>query len=112
MADRLLTIDEAAYELGVPKGSLEAAAREHGFLVCMGRARRIDPETIPELIKKCRENQQAHASTNVAMASTQSVTAADSSARALEIADKLKRSSAGTSQKGTARPAAQLHQIK
>ena len=37
---RLLTIHEAAAELGVPKGSLEtAAAEQHGFLVCMGRAR-------------------------------------------------------------------------
>ena len=52
---RLLKIDEAAAELGVPTASLETAARMHGFVVYMGRARRIDPKTLPELIEKCRD---------------------------------------------------------
>ena len=43
---RLLTIDEAANELGVPAGSLRRAAERHGFLVRMGRAIRIDPNDL------------------------------------------------------------------
>ena len=43
---RLLTIDEAANELGVPAGSLRRAAERHGFLVRMGRAIRIDADTL------------------------------------------------------------------
>ena len=32
----LITIEEAAAELGVPKGSLRTAAERHGLLVRMG----------------------------------------------------------------------------
>ena len=113
MTQRLLTIDEAAAELGVPKGSLRNAAERHGFLVRMGRAYRIDPETLPELIERCRENPQAHASTFTPRGSfTTSATEPNSSQRALEAAEKLKQHSRGTSPKGTGRPAAQLHRIK
>ena len=44
--NRLLTIDEAAEQLGVPRGSLRAAAEEHGYLVRMGRSVRIDPNDL------------------------------------------------------------------
>ena len=112
MSPSLITIDEAAAELGVPKGSLETAARAHGFLVCMGRARRIDPESLPELIELCREKPQERDSTNAVTASSRSATVPDSSQRALEIAEKLKRRSPAISRNGTAPLAAQLHQIK
>lgn len=58
----LLTLDEAARQLGVPKGSLKSAAERHGLLVRMGRAVRIDPNTIEELFEKCRENPKVPAS--------------------------------------------------
>lgn len=51
---RLLSIPEAAKELGVPTASLRTAAGRHGFLVKMGWAVRIVPTTLPELIKKFR----------------------------------------------------------
>ena len=90
---RLLTIDEAAAELGVPPGSLRTAAEKHGFLVMMGRARRIDPSTIPELIRKCRNEPAPQVrGANHAPASRLSATRADdtSSQRALQSAAKLK----------------------
>ena len=109
---RLLTIDEAANELGVPAGSLRRAAERHGFLVRMGRAIRIDADTLGELIEKCRENPQAHGCTSTLNGSSStSATAADSSARALEIAEKLKRRSPALSSKRTGQPA-QVHPIK
>lgn len=110
MTPRLLTLDEAAAQLGVPKGSLRRAAERHGLLVRMGRAVRIDPETLPELIRRCRENQQGRASTGAATRgapdTTKSETAHDASARALATADRLKQHSRGTSQKGGGRPPA------
>ena len=48
---RLLTIDEAAAELGVRPGSLRGAAERFGLLVKMGRSVRIDPNDISELIQ-------------------------------------------------------------
>ena len=52
---QLLTIQEAAEQLGVPPGSLRTAAQRHGFLVRMGRAVRIDPNDLPELIRSCQD---------------------------------------------------------
>lgn len=49
---RLLTIDEAADELGVPRAAMRAAAERYGLLVRMGRAVRIDPNDLGELVKK------------------------------------------------------------
>ena len=46
MIPELLTIDEAAERLGVPRASLRSAAQEHGYLVRMGRAVRIDPDKL------------------------------------------------------------------
>ena len=109
---RLLTIDEAAAELGVKSGSLRTAAEQHGFLVRMGRSLRIESETLPELVELCREKPQERDSTNAVTASSRSATVPDSSQRALEIAEKLKRRSPAISRNGTAPPAAQLHQIK
>jgi excisionase family DNA binding protein len=59
----LLTIEEAAAKLNVPKQSLRSAAQAHGMLVKMGRAVRIDPDQLKELIDKCRENPRDRAST-------------------------------------------------
>ena len=89
---RLLTIDEAAAELGVPPGSLRTAAEKHGFLVMMGRARRIDPSTIPELIRKCRNEPvtRDRDDSHTLGARASGTTAQDGTQRALESAAKLK----------------------
>lgn len=60
----LATIDEAAAELGINKGSLKATAERHGFLVRIGRFSRIDRNTYQELIDRCREKPQELAFTS------------------------------------------------
>ena len=89
---RLLTIDEAAAELGVPPGSLRTAAEKHGFMVMMGRARRIDPSTIPELIRKCRNEPipQDRGNRHPPESRVSATRAGDTSQRALQSAAKLK----------------------
>lgn len=105
MTPRLLTIEEAAAELGVKKGSLRSAAQRHGLLVRIGRSVRIDADTLGELIEKCRDSAKDPASTDAATpASTSSGTAPGSTQRARETAERLKRLSPGTSRRGTARP--------
>ena len=109
---RLLTVDEAANELGVPAGSLRTAAREHGLLVRMGRAVRIDPDDLPELIDRCRDQPKDRDCTAAPTAGTTSFeTAIDSCALAQETAEKLKRLSRDTSPKRAASPA-RVHRIK
>ena len=71
---RLLKLDEAADELGVPCASLRTAAEEHGYLVRMGRAIRIDRETLPELIDLCRDHPRERDSSASATASGTSAT--------------------------------------
>ena len=101
---RLLTVDEAAKELGVPRGSLRTAAERHGFLVRMGRHTRIDPNTLPELVEKCRGNPQERDSTNASTAYGSSATGSDPCQRALATAAKLKECSRDTSRNETAQP--------
>ncbi|MDE0335627.1 MAG: helix-turn-helix domain-containing protein [Defluviicoccus sp.] len=104
---RLLTIDEAAADLGVPRASLRTAAEEHGLLVRMGRVLRIDPDDIPELLKRCREKPKDPACTaNETASGTSATMAASSSQRALATAEKLKGLSRGTSRKRTGPKAA------
>lgn len=54
----LLTIEKAAEILNVPKQSLRSAAQSHGMLVRMGRAVRIDPNQLRELIELCQGNRK------------------------------------------------------
>lgn len=61
MRPSLATLEEAAKELGVPKGSLRAAAEEHGYLVRMGRAVRIDRNDFEALVQKCKEQGRSDA---------------------------------------------------
>ena len=114
MPHRLLTIEEAATELGVPKGSLTTAARTHGLLVKIGRAMRLDPNDIPELIKLCQDKPKEPVSTNAATAAATTSSAipeVEKSQQALEIAEKLKRHSPGTSPRNTDQ-VDPLHRIK
>ena len=104
---RLLTIAKAAAELGVPQGSLVAAARKHGLIVKMGRARRIDPNDFPELIKQCQDQPQDHgciAAKTAAVTTLSATPEAESSRRALAAAKKLKKLLPGTSQRNNDRP--------
>ena len=89
---RLLTIDEAAAELGDPPGSLRTAAEKHGFLVMMGRARRIDRSTILELIRKCRNEPvpQDRGDRRPPESRVSATRAHDTSQRALQSAANLK----------------------
>ena len=103
---RLLTIEEAATTLGVPVGSLLTAARRHGFLVKMGRALRIDPNDIPELIEQCRDKPKAPgyiAEKTAAVTTSSGTPDAGRSQRAQETAEKLKRFSPDISRRKTDR---------
>ena len=110
---RLLTIAEAAEHLGIKPGSLRTAAEEHGFIVMMGRARRIDPETLSELIQKCRNtpNPQDYGESLRPESGMSATRARDNSQRALETAAKLKGLSRGSLRSATGQPA-QVHRIK
>lgn len=98
---RLLTIDEAAERLGVPRAALRSEAERHGYLVRMGRAVRIDPNDLEELVDKCRDQVKAPDLSGARMASTASVTGNDACQRARETAERLKASSRRTSPNGT-----------
>ncbi|WP_171172601.1 helix-turn-helix domain-containing protein [Ruegeria sp. HKCCA0370] len=51
---KLLTIEQASEILNVPKASLRTAAEEHGYLVRIGRAVRIDQDQLRDLVEKCK----------------------------------------------------------
>ena len=111
MIARLLTIEDAAKMLGVPKGSLKSEAEKHGYIVKMGRHSRINPNDLEDLIRQCQDNQKARTYTSVEPECGLSGKETNSNQRALETADKLKRLSPGTSQSETG-PPAQVHRIK
>ena len=111
MTPRLLTIEEAAKQIGVPRGSLRTAAEAHGFIVRMGRTLRIDQQSLPELIRQCQENQKALTYTSEQPECGLSEKGKNSVQRAQETAERLKRLSPGTSQSVTG-PPAQIHPIK
>lgn len=95
----LCRIDEAADELGVPKASLRTAAENHGFIVRMGRAIRLERERLPELLKKCRDQPKEQGSTNssTARTGTSGTLGNPTAQRAAQAASKLKKPSARTS---------------
>lgn len=97
----LWTFRQAASHLGVPEAALVRAAEEHGYVIAMGRARRIDPADMEALVEKCRVAPKVQGSTGenaqAAPASGSSVTARKSNRPALRIAEKLKRALPATS---------------
>ncbi len=113
----LLKFEDAAAEMNVPVESLRKVADEHGKTIHMGRARRLHPDDIEELIELCRVKAKAPASTgenraNTAPASGRSATTAMSgSQRALAAAKKLRQRSKATSPKSAA-PVAPFTQKK
>ena len=97
----LLKIEDAAAELGVPAASLRRAAEEHGYLVKMGRALRLERDRLGELIKKCRvqQREQGSTSSSTARTGTSATRANPTGQRAAQAATKLKKPSRPTSQR-------------
>lgn len=100
----LLTVREAARDLGVPETALLRAARVHGHLVQIGRAQRIPADELGELIDKCRCPPEARASHSGDAAAeprsgSSATPASQSAARARGIAARLKGSSRTTSRR-------------
>ena len=106
MKKHLISFVEAAQSLDVPAASLLREAEKHGFVILIGRAKRLCPDEIPELLEKCRSHPKAPASTCESekghRPSMSSETPDSSKARARTIADKLKSNSRNTSQEKTA----------
>lgn len=102
MQNRLLaTLEEAAHELGVRKGSLRNAAEKAGLLVRMGRAVRIERASYQELIEACRKEPREPACTSGKQVSGTSATPAATTYRPVrEVAEMLKSRSPTTSQRG------------
>lgn len=95
---RLLPIKEAAAMLDVPAASLRAAADRHGKTIRMGRAVRLHPDDLGELIELCRVQAKEPASgSEKTPASGSSSTARPSAERARQAARKLRQNSRDTS---------------
>lgn len=99
----LLTLDAAAQKMGVPRAALRKEAERHGLLVRFGRAVRIDENTIPELIEKCRNEPKARAytGTNQGAVGSSETQADQRLLRAQMTAQLLKKPSRSTSQPET-----------
>ena len=111
MLPDLLTIEEAAKRLGVPRTALRAAADRHGFTVRVGRAIRVDANQLGDLIELCRDRAKERvSSTAQTEASTSSATASTECQQALASAAKLSKPLRCTSHNETG-PPAQLHRI-
>ncbi len=90
----MMTVEEAAATIGVPPGSLRRAAKQHGYLVQMGRHLRIERRTLEELIAKCRVDPEEHASTDGRTRAYSSSEMVDDMCRqVLETAEQLMRPS-------------------
>ena len=101
---RLLTIEEAAAELGVSKRGLRTEAERHGFIVRIGRKPLLDEAQLGELVDKCRDRAREPASGGTATRATgTSVTARRGSRPEPMIEDELTKPSHGTSPNGAAR---------
>ncbi|BAQ69416.1 pepSY domain protein [Rhodovulum sulfidophilum] len=108
MVERLLSIPEAARALGVPKESLRRAADTHGKTIRMGRAVRLHPDDLEELIELCRVDPQVLAFTGgkgatVNPSGKSETRAASESRPARAAAQMLKRSSRPISSEKTGR---------
>lgn len=95
----LCRIEDAAEELGVPRASLRTAAENHGFIVRMGRAIRLERDRLPELLKKCRDQpkEQGSTSSSTARTGTSAIRGNPTAQRAAQAATKLKKRSVPTS---------------
>lgn len=101
--DRLLKVEEAANMLGVPVASLRTVADNHGKTIRMGRAVRLHPDDIEELVSLCRVEPKGRASTGAKEATGRpsgksAIQASPPSRPAQTAAMKLKSNSRNTSQ--------------
>lgn len=100
---KLLTFDQAAKELNVPATALRTVADKHGKTVRIGRSLRVDEADLKELVRLCRVNPKAPASSGGTGQPKESLPSGKSetpdpsqSQRAQLIANKLKKSSLST----------------
>lgn len=101
---RLLTIAEAAEQLGVSVKGLRAAAEQHGFIVRIGRKPLLDAAQLGELVERCRDNAREPASRGGETRATgTSGTARRESRPGRRIEDELTNRSPATSPNGGAR---------
>lgn len=102
----LLTIKEAATRLGVPEDSLRKVADEKGMTIRIGRAVRLHPDDLSEIINSCRGERKDRASIGAKGQMDRpygkSGTATIESRPAQTAAAMLKRSSRTTSSASTA----------
>ncbi|MFC6461234.1 hypothetical protein ACFSYD_13500 [Paracoccus aerius] len=96
----LLTIKQAATRLGVPEYSLRKVADDHGMTIRIGRAVRLHPDDLSEIISLCRGERKDRASTGASgqmdRQSGKSGTATPDYRPAQTAAAMLKRSSRAT----------------
>ena len=101
----LLTIREAATRLGVPEYSLRKVADNHGMTIRIGRAVRLHPDDLSEIVDLCRGERKDRASTGALgqmdRPSGKSGTAQPDYRPAQAAAAMLKRSSRATSNAST-----------
>lgn len=97
----LWTIREAAQRLGVPESSLRKVADDFGKTIYIGRAVRLHPDDLPEIIDLCRAEPKAPACIGerekTLRPSGKLGTEASESRPARTAAAKLKRNSRNTS---------------
>lgn len=99
---RLLDIKDAANQLGVPCEALRKVADEHRKTILIGRAVRLHPDDIPELLELCRVKPKDHACTGANESTARrlgksEIQASPQSRPARKTAEKLKSSSKRTS---------------
>jgi hypothetical protein len=99
---RLLAIDEVAASLGVPRESLRRMADKHGKTIVIGRAVRLHPDDIEELVSLCRVPPKVPVSTSsnetdAPRFGSSKTRVTSGSRQALATAAKLKRPSQNTS---------------
>lgn len=99
---KLLKVEEAAKSLGVPIDSLRNAADTHGMTIKFGRAVRLHPNDLEELVELCRVNPKARASIGakektLTQSGKSATTGMLESRPAQTTANKLKRNSRSTS---------------
>lgn len=106
MSALTLTFAEVSAQTGFPAASLLREAQAHGYVVRVGRSKRMLAAEVGELLEKCRCQPRARDLPNESeldgLRSTSSRMLASKSARAQTIAQKLKSNLPNTSPAKTA----------
>lgn len=103
---RLMTFDEAAKKTNVLVASLRKVSDDLGTTIRMGRSVRIDPDSLTEVIEKCRQPPKVRVSTRgpekTAAGSGKSETKQNEYRPALRASERLKSCSQNTSKQNPA----------